>query len=200
MQFKGHGREEMDKLLKRISDCQVCINHLPMGPRPVVQGHPSARILILSQAPGLRVHQTGIPWNDPSGDRLRLWLDLSRQEFYNPELVALLPMGFCYPGRAKSGDMPPRKECFELWHEPFVSHLKDLQVTLLVGHHAQISYLGKENKANSTAAIRAWEEYLPDYLPVPHPSPRNNMWLHKNPWFAEEVLPKIRTIIRSILQ
>lgn len=161
-----------------------------------MQGDPQARLLIISQAPGLLVHQTGIPWNDSSGDRLREWLGIDRETFYNPKAVALLPIGFCYPGRAKSGDAPPRKECYELWHERFRSHLKDVRLTLLVGRHAQTQYL--KVKTDSTAIIRDWRTYLPDYLPLPHPSPRNNIWLHKNPWFNHEVLPEVRQLIAQL--
>lgn len=186
----------MKNLLKEIKACRACEEHLPFGPRPVVQGHALAPLLIVSQAPGLLVHQTEIPWNDKSGDRLREWLGLSREVFYDPKAVALLPMGFCYPGRAKSGDAPPRKECYDLWHAKFRSHLKNVRLTLLVGNHAQIKYL--KTDVDSTTLIRNWRKYLPEYLPLPHPSPRNNVWLHKNPWFAKTVVPEVRNLVSKL--
>jgi len=185
-------------LLERIKSCRVCEDHLPLGPRPIVQGLPSARLLIVGQAPGLKVHQTGIPWNDASGDRLRQWLGVSREIFYDPKLVALLPIGFCYPGRAKSGDVPPRKECYDLWHESFISYLKKTQLTLLVGNYAQAKYLKGDVKANGTETIRYWQEYFPKYIPLPHPSPRNNIWLSKNPWFIKTVIPELQLMIEDL--
>jgi len=189
----------MEKLLEQIKKCQACVN-LPLGPRPVVQGHPDARLLIISQAPGLRVHETGIPWNDQSGDRLRQWLGLSAKDFYNPKLVALLPMGFCYPGRAKTGDAPPRKECYELWHQAFISQLDNRKLTLLIGNYAQKKYLKDIAKKNATETIRSWREYLPDFIPMPHPSPRNNIWLDKNPWYPEMEIPAIRQLVHNALR
>ncbi len=186
----------LKNILTEIRACRACEEHLPLGPRPIVQGGAQARLLIVGQAPGLRVHQTGIPWNDKSGDRLREWLGLEREIFYDPDFVALLPMGFCYPGRGKSGDAPPRKECYDLWHEKFRSQLKSLRLTLLVGNHAQTKYL--KTGDDSTTMIREWRKYLPNYLPLPHPSPRNNIWLHKNPWFQEEVIPEIRTFVAGL--
>ena len=190
---------DFDGLLTQISACTLCHQNLPLGPRPVVQGHPNARVLIISQAPGLRVHETGIPWNDPSGDRLREWLDIDRATFYNRELIALLPMGFCYPGRGKSGDNPPRKECHGLWHERFLKALKNLRLILLVGTYAQTQYLGEAMMGTSTETIRKWDEYFPPYFPIPHPSPRNNIWLAKNPWFESDILPKLKELTHHAL-
>lgn len=189
----------MERLLEQIRACQICPN-LPLGPRPIIQGDAQSKLLIISQAPGLRVHETGIPWNDQSGDRLREWLGLSSNDFYNPKLVALLPMGFCYPGRGKSGDAPPRKECYGLWHQAFISHLENRQLTLLVGNYAQTRYLKGIAKKNATETIRSWKEYLPDFIPLPHPSPRNNIWLDKNAWFPDEEIPAIRKIVHDALQ
>ncbi len=186
-------------LLNEIRACRACESHLPLGPRPIVQASSSARLLMVSQAPGLRVHQTGIPWNDASGDRLREWLGLSREAFYDANVIALLPMGFCYPGRAQSGDAPPRKECFPLWHSRVHSQLTDIRTTLIVGNYAQNEYLKGRQKSNMTKTIRAWSEYLPSYLPLPHPSPRNNIWLHRNPWFLEEAIPEIRRKVAELL-
>ena len=186
----------MDKLLKEIKRCRNCENHLPLGPRPVVQGHPDAKLLIISQAPSLLVHQTGVPWNDLSGNRLREWLGLSRKVFYNPKAVALLPIAFCYPGRSQSGDAPPSKECYDLWHLKFRSFLNNVQLVLLVGNHAQSKYL--KTKVKSTSAIRRWKDCLPEYVPLPHPSPRNNIWLHKNPWFEKDVIPEVRKLIENL--
>jgi uracil-DNA glycosylase len=191
---------DFDKLLGQISACTVCHMHLPLGPRPVVQGHPSARILIISQAPGLKVHESGIPWNDLSGERLRSWLGVDRETFYRPELFAMLPMGFCYPGRGRSGDNPPRKECRSLWHSRFLQALTNVQLILLVGHYAQSYYLGDAMLETSTATIRSWAHTISPYLPLPHPSPRNNIWLARNPWFETELLPNLKDRVRQILE
>jgi uracil-DNA glycosylase len=183
---------EFDTLLRRVRRCQTCKPYLPLGPRPVVQAHPSARLLIVGQAPGIKVHETGIPWNDASGDRLREWLGLSREDFYDPRKVAILPVGFCYPGTGEHGDLPPRPECFKLWHEPLLNGLPDIELTVLLGSYAHKKYLGKDRQPSLTATVRAWREYLPRFLPLPHPSPLNNIWLSKNPWFNREVLPALR--------
>ena len=188
----------MSKLLNEIRACRVCEDDLPLGPRPIIQGHSDARLLIVGQAPGLIVHQTGIPWNDASGDRLRDWLGLSRDIFYDPKLVALVPVGFCYPGRAKSGDAPPRKECYDLFHRRLGSYLKNIRLTLLVGNYAQEKYLKSEAKDNATETIRCWRDFLPTYVPLPHPSPRNNVWLHKNPWFERAVVHEVREKIKTL--
>lgn len=190
----------MSKLLSEIRACRVCEHDLPLGPRPIVQGHSAARLLIVGQAPGLCVHQTGIPWNDASGDRLRKWLGISPHIFYDPKLVAIVPVGFCYPGRAKSGDAPPRKECYDLWHQPLGSYLKNIRLTLLVGNYAQAKYLKGDAKANATETIRFWRDYLPKYIPLPHPSPRNNVWLHKNTWFEKTVVPEIRKTVKKLIK
>jgi uracil-DNA glycosylase len=156
-----------------------------------LQAHRSARLRIVGQAPGRTVHETGIPWNDPSGDRLRNWLGLTPEQFYDPRKVAILPMGFCYPGKAVSGDNPPRPECAPRWHEKLNADLPNIALTLLIGLYAQASYLGSRRKAKLGETVRAWSEYLPlGYLPLAHPSPRNQPWLAKNPWFEEELVPR----------
>lgn len=179
----------MKSLLKEIKSCQVCLPHLKDGVNPVVSAHPKSKVVIIGQAPGSIVHKTGIPWDDKSGDRLRQWLNVSKDQFYNPKLFAIIPMGFCYPGKGKSGDLPPRKECAPLWHPSLLSKMKNVELTLLIGSYAQASYLGEQRKRTLTETVKNHSEYLPNFLPLPHPSPRNNIWLKKNPWFEQEVLP-----------
>ena len=175
--------------------CRVCEAHLPLGPRPVVRASTSARLLIIGQAPGTRVHETGIPWNDPSGDRLRDWLGLDRDAFYDESRIAIMPMGFCYPGIDKNGgDKPPRPECAPLWHDRILALMPAVELTLLVGMYAQRRYLGRRARRTLTDTVRAWQDYLPDYLPLPHPSWRNTVWLRKNPWFEAEIIPYLRDI------
>ena len=189
----------LPRLLKDIRACTHCADALPCGPRPVLQAHISARLCIVGQAPSRKVHETGIPWNDPSGDRLREWLGLTREQFYDPRKTAIIPMGFCYPGKAASGDNPPRPECAPRWHEMLNAHLSDITLTLLVGRHAQAYYLGDRRKATLGETIKAWKEFLPrGYLPLPHPSPRNRPWLARNPWFEEEFAPRVQNIIRTM--
>lgn len=157
------------------------------------QASETSRILIVGQAPGIKVHQTGIPWNDESGVRLREWLGLTTKEFYDERLVAILPIGFCYPGKGERGDLPPRKECFPLWHHQFLEEMPEIQITVLLGQYAQNKYLGKQRKSSLTETVRCWRQYLPKYLPLPHPSPLNNIWIAKNPWFQKD-LPAIKKI------
>jgi uracil-DNA glycosylase len=191
--------ETLTQLLKEIRACRHCVAHLPWGPRPVVQAHRSARLRIVGQAPGRKVHETGIPWDDASGDRLRRWLGLTSVDFYNPRKVALVPMGFCYPGKSKSGDNPPRPECAELWHQRLDARLTNISLTLLIGSYAHAYYLGDRRKATLGDTVKSWKEYLPQgYLPLPHPSPRNQPWLAKNTWFEEELIPDIQLAIREL--
>ena len=164
-----------------------------------MQAARTARLLVVGQAPGRRVHDTGIPWNDPSGDTLREWLNLPARQFYDEACVAIMPMGFCYPGRAASGDMPPRPECAPLWHSRLLSELPDIRLTLLIGRHAQSYYLGVGAKPTLTATVAAYSEYLPRFFPLPHPSPRNRTWLTRNSWYARDVLPVLRQKVASIL-
>lgn len=189
----------MKSLLKEIRKCQVCTEHLPLGPKPIVTGSAQSKIVIIGQAPGKTVHDTGIPWNDKSGDNLRKWLGVDRDIFYDEACFSLMPMGFCYPGKGKSGDLPPRPECAPLWHGPLLGHMKAVQLILLVGNYAQQFYLGKSRGTTLTATVRQFENYLPRYFPLPHPSPRNNIWQAKNPWFGEEVLPRLKEEIGKML-
>jgi uracil-DNA glycosylase len=190
---------ELDALLADVRACARCAASLPLGPRPVVQIGSSANLLIIGQAPGTKVHETGVPWNDPSGDRLREWTGLDKNVFYNPARIAIMPMGFCYPGVAKSGgDAPPRPECAPLWHERLRQHLDGIKLTLLVGQYAQKAYLGKA-KGSLTEIVRAYESFLPDYLPLPHPSWRSAGWMKRNPWFEAEVLPVLRARVSDAL-
>jgi uracil-DNA glycosylase len=186
-------------LINDVRACTLCAEHLPLGPRPVFQVHESARILIAGQAPGKRVHETGIPFNDPSGDRLRAWLGISRETFYDPRQVAILPMGFCFPGTGQSGDLPPRPECALAWRAALLSYLKNLQFTLVLGQYAQAYHLPNE-RASLTETVRAWRKSWPDIVPLPHPSPRNNLWLKRNPWFEEELIPALRARVSEVLE
>lgn len=189
----------LSQLLRNIRACTHCADVLPCGPRPVLQAHGSARLCIVGQAPGRKVHETGIPWNDSSGERLRSWLGLTREQFYDPRKVAIVPMGFCYPGKAASGDNPPRPECAPRWHAKLSAHLPGISLTLLIGHHAQAYYLRERRKATLSATVKAWREYLPlGYLPLPHPSPRNQPWIAGNPWFEGELVPELRNVIQAL--
>jgi uracil-DNA glycosylase len=190
----------MITLLKDIKKCEHCIEHLPLGPNPVVAADGASRIAIIGQAPGQKVHQSGIPWDDPSGKRLREWLGILDEQFYDARIVALVPMGFCYPGKGKSGDLPPRPECAPLWHNTLLAKMPDLKLTLLVGNYAQRYYLKSAVKGNLTETVRAFKEYLPEYFPLPHPSPRNRFWLSKNPWFEREVLPALKEQIMTAFE
>lgn len=178
-------------LVNEVEACTICEPHLPLGPRPVVQIGRKARLLIIGQAPGLKVHETGIPWNDPSGDRLREWLQMSKETFYDAEQVAIMSMGFCYPGRGKSGDLPPRPECAPQWHERLLAEMPQVQLILLIGQYAQRYYL-QDNHRTLTARVRHWRECPHPFFPLPHPSPRNQGWLKHNPWFASDVIPALR--------
>jgi len=185
-------------LLSEVRACVLCAEHLPLGPRPVVQMHRSARILIAGQAPGRKVHETGVPFNDASGDRLRAWLGLSREVFYDAGQVAILPMGFCFPGTGRSGDLPPRPECAPAWRAALMSQLKHLRLTLVIGQYAQAYHL--PNEAGSvTEAVKAWRKNWPHTVPLPHPSPRNNLWLKRNPWFEKELVPALRQRVTEVL-
>ena len=189
----------LSSLLHDIRDCTLCQAHLPLGPRPVVQAQASARILIASQAPGRKVHATGIPFNDVSGERLRGWLGMSREVFYDPRHIAIVPMGFCFPGTGRSGDLPPRPECAATWHQPLLAHLKHIELTLVIGQYAQAYYLTGQYPS-VTAAVSAWRNHWPQVLPLPHPSPRNQGWVRRNPWFETELLPVLRDRVSAILE
>ncbi len=186
-------------LLHEVRACTVCAPYLPYPPRPVLRAESSARLLIVGQAPGRRVHETGIPWNDPSGDRLREWMQVPREVFYDESRIAIIPTGFCYPGKGPSGDLPPRPECAPLWHPRLLAALPKIRLTLLIGSYAQAYYLGKDQRKTLTETVRHWRNYQPAFIPLPHPSPRNQLWLRRNPWFAEEVLPLLRQEIDAVL-
>lgn len=181
-------------LHREISACRLCAAHLPHGPRPVVQFSSASRVLIIGQAPGSKVHASGVPWDDDSGDRLRDWIGLSKDQMYDPTLVALVPMGFCYPGKASGGDQPPRKECAPAWHERVLETLPDDRLTLLVGTYAQAHYLPETRKLSLTERVQRWRDFAP-VIPLPHPAWRSRIWMGKNPWFEAEVLPELRAAI-----
>jgi len=186
-------------ILQEISRCRHCAAHLPHGPRPVVQAGPGARLLIVGQAPGRRVHETGIPWNDPSGELLRDWLQVPPARFYDAREIAIVPAGFCYPGKGRSGDLPPRPECAPRWHAPLLAEMPGIRLTLLIGSYAQALYLGDRRGATLTDTVARAQDYLPRYFPLPHPSPRNRYWLARNPWFGERILPLLRGAVARAL-
>lgn len=190
----------MKSLLKQVRSCQLCKEHLPFDPKPVVQASANSRIILIGQAPGSRVQKSGIPWDDPSGDLLRQWMQLDKEVFYDDRLIALMPMGFCYPGKGKSGDLPPRPECAPQWHRQLSEKMPDSQLTVLIGQYSQRHYLGDKCQRNLTETVRNFEQYLPNCFPLPHPSPRNRIWLRKNPWFNEEVLPAFTRLVQGILR
>ncbi|UTW46634.1 uracil-DNA glycosylase family protein [bacterium SCSIO 12696] len=188
-------------VLTEVKQCNLCAD-LPLGPNPVVQIAAPARILIIGQAPGTRVHNTGIPWNDPSGDNLRRWLGVDREQFYSDPRIAIMPMGFCYPGTGKSGDLPPRKECAPQWHQRLLSYMPDIQLTLLIGNYAQARYCGKDGYRNLTERVSNWRQLRqakPGLWPLVHPSPRNRRWMAKNPWFESDLLPDLQKTVNQLL-
>jgi uracil-DNA glycosylase len=203
-QFAAHvperdGATDIAALLRQVRACRACAKTLPHVPRPVVQLSAEARLVIIGQAPGSRVHASGIAWDDDSGARLREWIGLDGDTFYDPTRVAMMPMGFCYPGKGAGADLPPRPECAPLWHDRLLAHLPKRRLTLLVGLHAQRRYLAGGRAQSMTDAVRQFRTYLPDYLPLPHPSWRSTLWMRRNPWFAEDVLPALRAAVRDAL-
>ena len=191
---------ELDALLGEIRACRLCEAQLPMGPRPVLRASASARVLVVGQAPGTLVHASGIPWNDASGMRLRGWLGVDRDTFYDESRVAIVPMGFCYPGRGASGDLPPRPECGRTWHPRLLPMLPQVQLVLAIGQYAQTYFLGEARKKTLTDTVQAWREYAPRVVPLPHPSPRNVAWFKHNPWFEGDVLPALRELVATALR
>ncbi len=189
----------IDELLVAIRQCRVCEPFLEMGVNPVVRASETAELLIVGQAPGRVVHQTSIPWNDKSGDNLRNWLDMDKDVFYDTSKIAIVPMGFCYPGTGKSGDLAPRPECAPLWHSSLLTRMPKLKLVLLIGQYAQKYYLKEQAKPTLTETVKNFEAYLPNYFVLPHPSPRNNIWQAKNEWFSEEVIPVLRETVQDIL-
>ncbi len=188
---------DMQALLNEIRSCQTCAGLIP-EPRPIVRASSSSRILIVGQAPGTKVHASGVPWDDASGKRLRSWMGVDNEIFYDVNKVAIVPMGFCYPGKGKSGDLPPRPECAPQWHEPVLAHLKDVRCTLLIGQFAQNYYL-EDFHETLTQRVKHWQELVPETYVLPHPSPRNQMWLRRNPWFENEVVPQLRKTIAALV-
>ena len=193
-------RTKLPALLAEVRACTHCAAHLPQGPRPVLQAHADARVLIVGQAPGRKVHASGVPFDDASGERLRDWLGVSRETFYDARQIALLPMGFCYPGTGRSGDLPPRPECAPLWRARLLAELKRIELTLVIGQYAMAWHLPGQAWSSLTHVVLAWREHGPALVPLPHPSPRNNLWLKRNPWFAEELLPSLRLRVAQALK
>ena len=191
-------KPKLRTLLREVRACTICLPSLPHGVRPVVQIDDAARVLIAGQAPGSRVHETGVPFDDPSGDRLRDWMGIDKDTFCDEERIALLPMGFCFPGTGKSGDLPPLKICATTWRQEALSHLANVQLTLVIGQYAQAWHL-ENTKKNLTETVRAWKDYGEAIFPLPHPSPRNNIWLAKNRWFEEELIPVLKKRVRKLI-
>ena len=190
----------MDNLFHQIKSCNACEQLLEFGVNPIIAASPQSKIIVIGQAPGRKVHQTGIPWNDKSGDRLREWMGIDKSIFYNPDKIALIPMGFCYPGKGKSGDLPPRPECAPLWHEKLLKMMPNAKLILLIGQYAQNYYLGDKAKNTLTETVYHFKDYLPKYFPLPHPSPRNNIWQAKNKWYGKKVLPELKKEVAGILE
>lgn len=193
-------KKKFDNLCKSVKDCTICANELLLGPRPVFAIHSKSKIVVIGQAPGTVVHKTGIPWDDKSGENLRNWMGIDSQAFYDVEKFAIIPMGFCYPGKGKSGDLPPRKECAPQWHSAMFDLLLDVKLILLIGKYAQDYYLKETSNKTLTENVKNFKDYLPKYFVLPHPSPRNNIWQKKNEWFKAEVLPSLKIEVASILK
>jgi uracil-DNA glycosylase len=189
----------LDSLLKAVRGCRACEAHLPLGPRPVLRAGKTARILVVGQAPGVRVHTTGIPWGDPSGERLRAWMGVNTDIFYDDSRIAIIPMGYCYPGRGNDGDMPPRRECASLWLDHLLAKLPQIELTLLIGQYAQRHFLASRRKPSLAETAKAWREYAPQYIPLPHPSPRNQPWFKRHAWFEEQLVPMLQSRIKTLL-
>lgn len=190
----------LDALLAAVRSCRACAAELPLGPRPILRAEATARILIVGQAPGVRVHTSGVPWDDPSGKRLRAWMGVDQETFHDASRIAIIPMGLCYPGRGNGGDLPPRRECAELWLDQLLARLPEIELTLLIGQYAQRHFLRNRRKPSLAATAMAWREYAPRYVPLPHPSPRNQPWFKRHPWFDEQLVPALQSRIRSLLR
>jgi uracil-DNA glycosylase len=191
--------KKLELLLHEVRDCTFCAQHLPHGPRPIVRASTTAKIVIIGQAPGRKVHETGIAWNDPSGDLLREWLGIAKDIFYDESRIAIIPTGFCYPGKGPQGDLPPRPECAPLWHPQLVALMPQIELVLLVGQYSQAVILGDRKKSNLTETVRHFADYAPRYIPLPHPSPRNRLWLRRNAWFVRDIIPQLRKRVAILL-
>ncbi len=191
--------QSFNNIIEDIRSCTICAPSLPAGPRPVFQVSKTAKILIVGQAPGRRVHETGIPFDDPSGDRLREWMGIGKDVFYDASKIAIVPMGFCYPGTGKSGDLPPRPECADKWRKKLLVQLDSIKLTLIIGQYAIKWHLNSKAKRTLTETVEAWRDYWPENVVLPHPSPRNNIWLKKNQWFESEILPELKEYIEKLL-
>ena len=190
---------DMKTLLSQIKNCTLCEPHLDLGANPVVSAHKNSKIVIVGQAPGTKVHKSGIPWDDASGKQLRKWLNVSNEDFYNEELFAIVPMGFCYPGKGKTGDLPPRPECAPQWHQLLLDKMPNVELVILIGAYAQKYYLKDKAKRTLTETVGEYKNYLPKYFPIPHPSPTNRFWFTKNPWFETNVVPDLQHRIAQII-
>ena len=186
-------------LKKNIKACTLCAEHLPYPPKPVFSFSKKSKILVVGQAPGIKVHESGIPWNDASGDRLREWMQVSKEQFYDTKYFSIVPMAFCYPGKGKSGDLPPRRECADKWMQPILEKVSQIKLTLLIGQYSQGWYLNDAKKNTLTETVKSWEEYQPKYFVLPHPSPRNNIWLKKNPWFEKNLVPRLNKKVKELI-
>lgn len=195
---KKHRKNSLIALVEEIRGCRHCEASLPFGPNPVLRVEETAKLLIIGQAPGTKVHASGVPWDDASGDRLRTWLGLDRERFYDTRDIAIMPMGLCYPGRGTGGDLPPRPECAPMWHKRVLDYLPQLELVLLVGSYAQRYYLN-DSHPTLTARVQHWRDFQPRYFPLVHPSPRNRLWLARNPWFEEELVPVLRERVHRVL-
>ena len=191
--------KKSDSLLSLIRSCQICKKNLPLQPKPILNFSKKSRIMIIGQAPGIKAHDSGKPWNDASGKRLREWLGVSEEQFYDESIFAIVPMGFCYPGKGKSGDLPPRPECSEKWMQVILNHLKNIELTILIGAYSQSCFL-ETKMGDLTETVKNWKTFTPKLFPLPHPSPRNNIWLAKNSWFESDLVPRLQKVVHSILK
>ena len=186
-------------LKKNIKACTLCVDYLPYAPKPIFSFSKKSKILVVGQAPGIKVHESGIPWNDASGDRLREWMQVSKEQFYDTNYFSIVPMGLCYPGKGKSGDLPPRMECAEKWMQPILGKIPQIKLTLLIGQYSQQWFLNGTKKNTLTKTVKSWKEYQPKYFVLPHPSPRNNIWLKKNPWFEKQLVPRLKKKVEELI-
>lgn len=192
--------ENLRTLAAAVRSCRLCADHLPLGPRPVLRVSSTARLLIAGQAPGTKVHESGTPWNDASGNRLRDWLNLPKPVFYDDSKVAIIPQAFCYPGKGANGDLPPSPICQRTWHPRLHAAMPQIETYILAGRYAQAYHLGASRKRTLSETVAAWQEYAPKYFPLPHPSWHNNHWLKANPWFERDLVPVLRERVRHLVE